>query len=357
MKIRQDMEKSNILNTIFREPKERKEFFINLFKTKNDWNNVLYIHTPFCKQKCKYCIYNSTDCFTEKEFNDFYNKIIPNQIKEYGELFETVDFNEVYFGGGTPTIVNARILDVLFNRIPNFDKISIKSIEASPTTITNEHIDVLLKHGFSYVSLGVQSLSKRILDKQNRLFVSRYKLKNICEQFEKTNIIYNFDLICFLDKGDIEDIPQFRVDLEYVIAKLRPISITIHSNYKAISSEAKVEQLIRLIKDIISKYPEYKCVNSCLSMNDVKEDTKHSAEYRLMRKSFEFFHYMWHKSPTMPIYGTNILSLGYRKSELTMSNFGKYLMKGGIFELSICKGYEFPIENFIRVRKLLNLPY
>jgi coproporphyrinogen III oxidase-like Fe-S oxidoreductase len=350
-------EKSKILNTIFKEPKERKEFFISLFKTKNDWRNVLYIHTPFCKQKCKYCVYNSTDSFTEKEFNDFYNNIIPNQIKEYEEVFENVEFDEVYFGGGTPTIADAGTLEALFSRIPNFDQIPIKSIEASPTTITKEHIDLFVKRDFSYVSLGVQSLSKRILDKQNRLFASRHKLKQICEQFEKTNIIYNFDLICFLDKGDIEDIPQFRADLEYVITKLRPISITIHSNYKAISSEAKTEQLIRLIKDMISKYPEYKCVNSCLSMNDVREDTKHSAEYKLMRKSFDFFHYMWQKYPTMPIYGTNILSLGYRESEITMSSFGKYLMKGGIFELSICEGYEFPIENFIHVRKSLNLPY
>ncbi len=283
---------------------------MRLFRIGNNWKNVLYIHTPFCLQKCSYCVYPSTSKFTQKDISNFYEVILPSQIKSYKLLFQNAIIDEVYFGGGTPTIANADKLEAIYIQIPNFRNIPIKSTEASPFTLTDEHIALFHKYKFSYVSLGVQSLSRKILTKNNRLLVTRERLKEICGKLDRTGVIYNLDLICYLDKGDERDIAQFRGDLEYVLKELKPVSITVHSNHIAKPSRIKTRALLCLIKDCLGVHSEYKCVNSLLRIQDVSNDMLLNAEYKLLRKSFGFFNYLWDKYPAMPPYGYNVIALG-----------------------------------------------
>lgn len=281
-----------------------------LFLIENNWQNVFYMHTPFCLQKCYYCIYSSKVPSSSKEMEEFYNKVIPRQVAEYRDILEKVTFDQAYFGGGTPTIADPKTLERVYKGIPGFNDIPIKTTEASPFTITDEHIDLFRQYGFVYVSFGVQTLSKSVLEKQNRLAVSEEKLHHICRRFDEYDIISNIDMIFYLDSGELEDLEITRSDLDIMMSSIRPVSMTLHYNYRTTKSFEKRKAMIDLIKEMLEKYPEYQRVNMLLEESDVEYDMENSAEYRIMRKQRDFNFYMLPKAPQSHAYGHNMLSIG-----------------------------------------------
>jgi len=337
----------------------KQNIFSKLFSIKNNWTNVLYIHTPFCLKKCAYCVYDSVTGFSKRDFQRFYRVILPEQIRLFRPILRNTAFREVYFGGGTPTIVSPDILEGIYKSIPGFDKIPVKCSEAHPYTLTDEHIELFGKYRFSYVSLGVQSLSPRILKKNNRFFVPRRELARKCVALQKAGIITNVDLICYLDKGDERDIPQFAEDLSYVMGKLRPVSITIHSNYK---SRPKVEKrilLLKTIKKMLGIHREYRRVNSLLSLRNAGRETFVAAEYRLMRDNLSFQNYLWYTVPEKIVYPYNMVSLGaYEKFKIgLMSNIGFIAFDSGSGKYHIVRISDFVRKEHDRIRRQLRLPY
>ncbi len=338
--------------------KRKTDLFNRLFSIENNWGNVLYIHTPFCPQKCFYCVYGSKVPSGKDEMEEFYNKIFPQQIMQYEITLNQVKFDHIHFGGGTPTIIEAEALEKHFNRIPGFKQIPLKTIEVSPFTITDEHMDLLRNYGFTYVSIGVQTLSTPILNLQNRALVEKEKIRQICEKLHQCNIISNLDLIFFLETGDISDLSRSKQDLGQVMSEIRPISVTIHSNYKVKKSLAKQRAMIELIKEMISKYPEYLCVNSLLEESDLESDMVQGAEFRLMRKHRDFNFYMIGKIPGAFTFGLNMLSLGEylkfkpRSNYFYISDFlDKYVW------LEKLKKYQAIYIELNEIRKKLGLAY
>jgi radical SAM superfamily enzyme len=290
----------------------RTELFNRLFAIPNNWHHVVYVHTPFCVQKCYYCVYSSKEPSGREELETFYNQVLPRQIQRYRETLETVRFDQVYFGGGTPTIADAQTLERIYKQIPHFQDIPIKITEASPYTVTDDHLDLFPAYGFKYVSIGVQTLCSRILEAQNRKVVSKEKLIHICDRLNRSGIISNIDLIFYLDTGGLEDLARTREDLLEVMSEIRPISITLHSNYMKEKTLEKQAAMMRLIREMLKEYPGYgyKCVNALLKESDIEEDTKNAAEYRLMRAHEDFHFYMMPKIPQSHAYGHNMLALG-----------------------------------------------
>ena len=293
-----------------KKPQNRSDLFNRLFGIPSRWHNVLYVHTPFCVQKCYYCVYSSKKPDGPEEMEEFYKNVLPEQIEHYRPALETTTFDQVYFGGGTPTIAAVEQLEEVYTRIPGFREIPLKVSEASPYTVTDGHIDLFGAYGFDYVSLGVQTLSTRILEAQNRKVVTAEKLTRICRRLEEHGIISNIDLIFYLDTGGLADLEQTRSDLYQVMTEIRPVSITLHSNYLKEKSLEKQAGMMRLIREMMERCPGYRCVNALLEEADTEFDMKQAAEYRLMREKEDFHFYMSPKIPQSHAYGHNMLALG-----------------------------------------------
>jgi coproporphyrinogen III oxidase-like Fe-S oxidoreductase len=286
-------------------------FYVNkLFAIPNNWQNVLYVHTPFCVQKCFYCVYSSKVPDSPAEKEEFYQTVLPQQIEQYRPALEGVGFDQVYFGGGTPTIAAADVLEQLYRQLPGFRHIPFKASEASPYTVTDAHLELFHTYRFNYVSLGVQTLCSRILDAQNRLKADSRKLEHVCRQLARYGIVANIDLIFYLDSGELTDIEYSRRDLDEIMSALRPASITLHFNYMIERSLEKREAMMELINEMLEKYPEYRCVNGLLTEEDVRGDMEQAAEYRLMRSHTDLDFYMMPKIPQSHHYGYNMLALG-----------------------------------------------
>ncbi len=128
----------------------------------------IYIHIPFCKKACHYCDFHFSTSLQYK------NELIEHLLKEIelrkdylnGEKIETI-----YFGGGTPSILSATELNLIFDKIKECFEIdhSIEcTLEANPDDITAEKIVELKQVGINRLSIGIQSFYDEDLQYMNR---------------------------------------------------------------------------------------------------------------------------------------------------------------------------------------------
>lgn len=141
----------------------------------------IYIHIPFCKQKCNYCDFYSIKWDDESE-NKYIQAII-NEIKSYKDnLRGNYIADTIFFGGGTPTIIKTEnlksIIDCLRDAI-EIDKCSEISMEANPNTLTSEKLNSYKSIGINRLSIGIQSLNDEILKKIGRIHDSSEALEAI----------------------------------------------------------------------------------------------------------------------------------------------------------------------------------
>ena len=118
----------------------------------------LYIHVPFCKQRCHFCAFYLT-IHRESLVDDFLDAL-EKEIELYGEQLGSVPVSTIYFGGGTPTLLAphqlVRILECVAHVFPFQSQIEI-SLEASPDSVSQQSLEVFRRAGVSRLSLGAQS--------------------------------------------------------------------------------------------------------------------------------------------------------------------------------------------------------
>lgn len=128
----------------------------------------IYIHIPFCKRKCIYCDFYSV-CGGDKLYSDFVsalNRSIENRADK------RIKVDTVYFGGGTPTVLQSSQLASILNAVKNSFKVSSSAeitVEANPCTVTKESLSELLNSGFNRISFGIQSAIDDELSALSRL--------------------------------------------------------------------------------------------------------------------------------------------------------------------------------------------
>ena len=116
----------------------------------------IYIHIPFCEQKCPYCDFYSIN---DKNEYDSYTDNLIELIKEYSLKYPR-KITTVYFGGGTPSVIGAHRLVNILNAVKdNFeicDDAEI-TVEVNPCSSSELDFSLLKKAGFNRVSVGMQS--------------------------------------------------------------------------------------------------------------------------------------------------------------------------------------------------------
>lgn len=312
---------------------------------------VLYIHTPFCPSKCKYCICKSTICKEQQSVNEYaLSNLIP-QINDSSTVLLNTNFSEVYFGGGTPTYLSPSVLEEVFESIPNFKKIPNKCIEGSPNTICQEHIDLFKKYDFNFISIGIQSLQKDVCSWQNRICLSKKQILYLSKVLHDSEIYFNYDLISYLGRGDFRDLPGFREDLLFIMSECKPSSINIHQHHQTTYTTEKMLRLYDVMREALEIYPEYECINSRLVDEDSYNDIVYQAQYRFVRDDRNYTHYMWNKFPEIPVMGYDIFSIGYIEGVSPKSNAGDIVFKPGSETYSKVKFNRFLYDDYQAIRQ------
>ncbi|MBQ3161116.1 MAG: radical SAM family heme chaperone HemW [Oscillospiraceae bacterium] len=123
-------------------------------------NIGLYIHVPFCVRKCRYCDFYSV---TDLSLTDLYTSAVIRNIKAYGYSFDTV-----YFGGGTPSLLNPKQIGAILSAAEIAPDAEI-SMECNPNSVTENYLREVHNAGVNRLSFGVQSFDDTELKMLGRL--------------------------------------------------------------------------------------------------------------------------------------------------------------------------------------------
>lgn len=134
-------------------------------------SHSIYIHIPFCRQRCKYCDF-TTYAGREADIPEYVAALCQEINMVAGHVAETVPIHTVYFGGGTPSLLSQahylKILETL-KRHFNTQALTEISIEANPGTVDKAYLDGLLGQGINRLSLGAQSALSKELELLGRI--------------------------------------------------------------------------------------------------------------------------------------------------------------------------------------------
>lgn len=133
----------------------------------------LYVHVPFCRQKCDYCDFfsipsNRASCVCPDEK---YVRSVLNEIRFYVKKYSVSRWKTVYIGGGTPSQLGAKLLFELVSGIKSAvsDKTADEfTVEMNPEDLTEDILNSAQKAGVDRISTGIQALDQKALDSVNR---------------------------------------------------------------------------------------------------------------------------------------------------------------------------------------------
>ena len=163
----------------------------------------LYIHIPFCKQKCKYCDFVSFPCMEDTA--DKYVDALKREAEQYkGEKIDTI-----FIGGGTPSILTPKQIEEVTKMC--FDVFDVASdceitTEANPGTMDDDKIKAMLNGGINRISVGVQSFNDDELKKIGRIHDAKTAYNTICHLDKMGFQNINLDLMTALPSQTFESL-------------------------------------------------------------------------------------------------------------------------------------------------------
>ena len=193
----------------------------------------LYIHIPFCVKKCNYCdflSFSSSDTVKKQ-----YIKALCQEIesffavqKQEKDNTEEIIIKTIFFGGGTPSILEAKQIEVVMDAVRKTFVIAADAeitIEMNPGTIKREKLETYQKIGINRLSIGLQTTDDERLKVLGRVHTYEQFLENykMARELGFQNI--SVDLMSALPKESIKD---YQKDLERVL-QLEPEHISSYS--------------------------------------------------------------------------------------------------------------------------------
>lgn len=183
---------------------------------------ALYIHIPFCKQKCLYCDFKS---FANSE--RYMSEYIDALLIELDRIKDKYIFRSLFIGGGTPSFLDKKSLDKLMQAISSLSYVynAEKTIECNPGTVDEAKLSLIKKGKINRLSFGLQSTDNHLLKTIGRIHTYEEFKQNyyLARNMGFNNI--NIDLMFGLPN---QTLSRYKDTLQEVI-KLEPDHISAYS--------------------------------------------------------------------------------------------------------------------------------
>ena len=126
----------------------------------------LYVHVPFCAHKCSYCAF-----YSEASSGEIINRYVGALRRELEIVAADLRPRTVFFGGGTPSLLNLRQWEDILNTMQRLglSGASEWTVECNPATVSLDKAKLLRAAGVNRISMGVQSLDENLLDRLGRI--------------------------------------------------------------------------------------------------------------------------------------------------------------------------------------------
>lgn len=187
----------------------------------------LYIHFPWCIQKCPYCDFNSHALTEELPEGRYITALLNDLTQDLAQFQETRVIQSIFMGGGTPSLFSApqldRLLIAMQQQLTFSDDIEI-TLEANPGTFESDKFAAYRAIGINRLSIGIQSFNDGHLQRLGRIHSAQEAIRavNIAKQAGFDN--FNLDLMFGLPESNQQDSLR---DVQQAIA-LQPSHISFY---------------------------------------------------------------------------------------------------------------------------------
>ena len=172
----------------------------------------LYVHVPFCAQKCEYCAF-----YSEPSQGDLINRYVAALVCELKIVAEDLKPKTIFFGGGTPSLLNLGQWKSILSAMERLNLLGADefTVECNPATVSPDKASLFRDFGVNRISMGVQSLNEELLERLGRIHTREmvFKSFDVLRQAGFENL--NLDLM-FAIPGQTMDI--WRATLEEALA-------------------------------------------------------------------------------------------------------------------------------------------
>lgn len=219
----------------------------------------VYVHIPYCLQRCTYCDF-ATYVHTEIRPPQDYVALLKKEIHNKKNLFSVRKLSTLYFGGGTPSLIDAHLLVEVIDELravgfttgPNTEI----TIEINPATIDEKKLDVYLKAGVNRFSVGAQSFSDHLLKMVHREHNAQ-QTKDTLALLKKYDLNFSFDLLFALPTQTLDELKyDVEVAVELGSKHISPYCLTVpegHPLSKNRPLEDEQVEMFELIDSALTK--------------------------------------------------------------------------------------------------------
>jgi len=192
----------------------------------------VYIHIPFCEVKCGYCDFFSVPRGHEDfDLQKRYVEKLCDEIGERSRPFAGVKVQSIFFGGGTPSLLDVGLLERILKTLSRFyswDEVTEVTLEANPKTVERDKLAAFQSLGVNRLSVGVQSLQDRYLKLLGRIHSGAEAFKTLSDAREVGFDSVSADLIYALPGQSFEEFEQdFQKLLSLELPHFSAYSLTI----------------------------------------------------------------------------------------------------------------------------------
>ena len=251
----------------------------------------IYIHIPFCIQKCYYCDFVS---YPDKyKIQEEYVKKVIEEIEDNREVLEKNTITTIYIGGGTPSSIKPELVKDILNKIYEVTNIKNKknieiTIEVNPGTCNKNNLQMYKDCGINRLSIGLQSTNDKILKTIGRIHNYAQFFNTYSWAIEAGFDNINVDLMLGLPTQTLSDLKQ---SLEKIL-NLKPVPNHISVYSLIVEEGTPIDKKIsngelKLPEEEIERN-EYKYTKNFLELNGYK----HYEISNFAKQGFESKHNM-----------------------------------------------------------------
>ena len=248
----------------------------------------IYIHLPWCEKQCPYCDFNINTNKSEGDEDKLLNALYQD-LRGSDQYIQNRKFSSVYFGGGTPSLVSAKMIKKILAKFQDMSLLQEGceiSFELNPKEVTHAYIEEIIEAGVNRISIGIQSFDQNMLDtlERNHSTDESYQAIKIASEFEEINI--SIDLIYGIMGQSVESLKKdIQIFCESKISHLSLYQLTIEPNtifYKRelnVPSDKTIELMEIAAKESLNAYDIFQYEVSSWAKNN--SFSKHNMNYWL----------------------------------------------------------------------------
>lgn len=219
----------------------------------------VYVHIPYCLQRCRYCDFTTFE-WSEILPPERYVDQLRTEIRNRHALWTEREIKTLYFGGGTPSLVDPEHIVNICSDLANFMSLPPdveKTIEINPATIDEKKLETYMRAGINRFSVGAQTFNDRLLETCGRKHSSR-DTRETLKLLRRHNLNYSFDLLFALPGQSMDDLRRDLDEVgEFSPPHLSPYCLTVpegHSMSAGRPPEGEQVDMFAMIEERLNQF-------------------------------------------------------------------------------------------------------